>query len=105
MTESTRTTITIQADAQTGRNLISALYDKRYETERYLSSYPDADEGPTELDSCCRGHLFRYEMREQEAESLRQRLAELKDLIEQVEPQAAEIEIEERPQRVGRVDL
>lgn len=105
MTKSTRPAITIRADAQAGQNLLSALYDKKFETERYLRSYPDADEGPTELDSCCRGHLFRYEMREQEAESLRQRLAELKDLIEQVEPQAAEIEIEESPQRVGRVDL
>lgn len=95
MTETTKKALTVQVDAQGARNLLSALYDKKFETKRYLSSYPAESTGPSETDSCCEYNFARYRMREQEAASLRRRLSEVTELIEQVEPQAAEIEIEE----------
>lgn len=95
MAETTKKTLTVQVDAQGARNLLSALYDKKFGTERYLNSYPAESTGPSDIDSCCEYHFARYQMREQEAASLRRRLVEITELIEQVEPQAAEIEIEE----------
>lgn len=64
--------------------MLGALYDKVVETTHYLVSYPKNDE-PEVLDSCCAAHLARFRDRISQRDSLREREADMRSLIERLE--------------------
>lgn len=81
MAEST-TPITVQITEQQREIVLGALYDKLLDCDRYIFGSEEKD-APGPLDTCCEGHLVRYE----------QRLANYRALKAQKEAVEATIEL------------
>lgn len=64
--------------------LLTALAEHRVDQERYARSY-EAPKAPGPLDTCCEGHLARYQARQEEGEMFR-------DSVRRIEALAAAIE-------------
>ena len=72
MAEKTAEPITVTLD-ETQRNIVlNGLINELLDSKRYLSG-SKVDDEPGPLDSCCAGHLARYEQRKYEYRSLKQR--------------------------------
>ncbi len=80
--------------------LLNALYEKLVETKQYLSSYRH-DKEPGPLDTCCAGHLARFNERKRSRDALldrKRRVRTLINLFESADPttttQTAAVELD-----------
>lgn len=54
-------TRTVEVTGQQRNLILNALYDKLLDNRRYMSGSGLPTDAPGPLDSCCAGHLARYE--------------------------------------------
>lgn len=78
-------TVILALNEEQRHAVVGALYDKLGETEHYLLSYRHDADQPAALDTCCDGHLARYNERISQRDSLRDRKELLKTTIELVD--------------------
>lgn len=91
-------TITITITDVERRLLCRGLYDKLFETKRYLSPHTDTYPQATPLDTCCDLHLARYESRREEHQHLTVRKRQIEALIVLLEDAAAHDDSRSSPQ-------
>jgi hypothetical protein len=64
--------------------LLSAMYEKSSETDRYAKGY-DAPDVPEERHTCCQAHWMRYERDREQSKALKKRLKAERKLIKSLE--------------------
>lgn len=66
------------------RTLLDVLIDKQVDIELRLSAYRDGTE-PGPLDSCCAGHLLRWQARHGQRVALEAQLTSVNQIIERLQ--------------------
>lgn len=87
-------TVPLDVTQSQRRTILSAMHDKKLETERYLSSY-GRPEQPGPLDTCCEGNFHRYEERQAQRSGFVAQLEREQAIIELV--QQAEWQVFDSP--------
>lgn len=78
--------------------VLSALWEKVTDVERYLSGYTDVKNGPNAADECCDFHRMRFQARVEQRAALKRQRKELQRLIMVFEG-IARLESVETPER------